>query len=78
VGKLASGFHVAARGATHMNGKLFDDIRGAYHGIFGIPDYDAYLKHRQARHPGQPVLTRAEFAAKWIDHKYDGMSSRCC
>jgi uncharacterized short protein YbdD (DUF466 family) len=61
-----------------MNGKLFDDIRGAYHGIFGVPDYEAYLRHMRERHPGQPALTRKDFAARWIDRKYDGMSSRCC
>jgi uncharacterized short protein YbdD (DUF466 family) len=61
-----------------MNGKLFDDIRDAYHGVFGVPDYEAYLRHMHERHPAKAVLTRKEFAAKWIDRKYGGMSSRCC
>ena len=61
-----------------MKAKLLAGVRDAYHGIFGIPDYEAYLKHRAARHPGEAVLTRKQFAAKWIDRKYGGMSSRCC
>jgi uncharacterized short protein YbdD (DUF466 family) len=62
-----------------MSKALLDEIRNAYHGIFGIPDYDAYLRHMAQRHPGEPPLARGEFARLWIDRKYGGnMRSRCC
>ena len=25
--------------------------------MVGVPDYDAYVRHRQTTHPGQPVMT---------------------
>jgi uncharacterized short protein YbdD (DUF466 family) len=62
-----------------MSKKLFGEIRSAYHGIFGVPDYEAYLRHMRERHAGHPVLTRKEFADRWIDQRYGGgMRSRCC
>jgi uncharacterized short protein YbdD (DUF466 family) len=61
-----------------MNETLLDRVRGAYHGIFGIPDYDAYLRHRRERHPGEPVLPRDDFARDWIERRYRSMKGRCC
>ena len=55
-----------------------DGIRDAYHGIFGVPDYEAYLRHMGERHPGKPVLTREQFARDSIDRRYGGMRGRCC
>jgi uncharacterized short protein YbdD (DUF466 family) len=57
---------------------LFGEIRDAYHGVFGVPDYDAYLRHMRERHPGVLPLGQKDFAARWIDRRYDGMRSRCC
>jgi len=54
------------------------EVRDAYHRIFGVPDYEAYLAHMQARHAGEPHLTRKEFASRWIDRRYGNMRSRCC
>ncbi len=54
------------------------EIRDAYHRIFGVPDYEAYLRHMLVRHPGDAVLSRKEFASLWIDRKYGAMRSRCC
>jgi len=55
-----------------------EQIRGAYHGIFGVPDYESYLRHTRERHPDGPVLTRDEFARAWIDRRYGSMKARCC
>jgi uncharacterized short protein YbdD (DUF466 family) len=46
--------------------------------IFGMPDYDRYLAHRAAHHPGEPVLTRECFFAQAIDRKYGKSGPRCC
>ena len=46
--------------------------------IFGIPDYDRYLAHAAARHPGRPVLSRSAYCAQAIEHKYGKGGQRCC
>jgi uncharacterized short protein YbdD (DUF466 family) len=53
-------------------------IRRGWLQIFGIPDYDRYLEHRAAHHPGEPVLSRRHFAAAAIDRKYCRNGPRCC
>ena len=45
--------------------------------VFGIPDYEAYLAHAAARHPGVPVLSRRDFFAQAIE-KYGKNGPRCC
>lgn len=54
------------------------ELKGAYHGVFGVPDYDAYLRHAADRHPDRPPMTREEFARAFIDNRYGNMRSRCC
>jgi uncharacterized short protein YbdD (DUF466 family) len=29
--------------------------------MVGVPDYDNYVAHRRALHPGEPVMTHVEF-----------------
>ena len=29
--------------------------------MVGIPDYDAYVAHRQCHHPGEPIMSYTEF-----------------
>jgi uncharacterized short protein YbdD (DUF466 family) len=29
--------------------------------MVGIPDYQTYVEHRQAWHPGEPIMTYEEF-----------------
>ena len=54
------------------------NVRQACRQVFGIPDYEAYLAHAAARHPGAPVLSRRDFFAKAIDRKYGKNGPRCC
>ena len=61
-----------------MNKTWTGEVRDAYHKIFGVPDYEAYLAHMEARHPDGPRLTRKEFASMWIDRRYGNLRSRCC
>lgn len=47
----------------------------------GMPDYETYVRHRQERHPDEPVMTREEFfrnrqSARYADGSGRGM--RCC
>jgi uncharacterized short protein YbdD (DUF466 family) len=53
-------------------------LRSACRQIFGIPDYERYLAHRAAHHPGEPVLTRERFVAQAIDRRYGKSGPRCC
>lgn len=46
--------------------------------LFGIPDYERYLAHAEARHPGAPVLSRRDFCAQAIERKYAKSGPRCC
>jgi uncharacterized short protein YbdD (DUF466 family) len=46
--------------------------------IIGVPDYERYVRHMQARHPGCPVLTQAEFARERLESRYSKPGSRCC
>jgi uncharacterized short protein YbdD (DUF466 family) len=71
----------AAVARTEKRARLLERaraLRKAYLQVFGIPDYEAYLAHRSARHPGQPVLSQREFFASAIDRKYSMKGPRCC
>lgn len=46
--------------------------------VIGAPDYERYLEHMSARHPGEKPLTRAEFASQRLDDRYARPGSRCC
>jgi len=46
--------------------------------VFGIPDYERYVAHMAAQHPGEPVLSRRDFFAQSIDRKYGKSGPRCC
>ena len=46
--------------------------------VFGIPDFDRYREHMQAKHPGAPLLSEREFHAMAIDRRYGAAKPRCC
>jgi uncharacterized short protein YbdD (DUF466 family) len=53
-------------------------VSRVYRQVFGIPDYERYLAHAASQHPGEPVLSRREFCARAIEHKYGKSGPRCC
>ena len=53
-------------------------VRQGWLQVFGIPDYERYLAHRAAHHPGEAVLSRRDFFAQAIDRKYCRSGPRCC
>ena len=60
---------------------VFERLRGIRQicrQMFGIPDYERYLAHAAARHPGAPVLSRRDFCAQAIERKYGKNGPRCC
>lgn len=47
--------------------------------MVGLPDYDAYLHHRAAHHPGEPVMDRVTFFRDRQEARYGGKNGgRCC
>ena len=46
--------------------------------MVGLPDYDAYLNHMEATHPGKPVMSYEEFFRERQEARYGSGSGRCC
>jgi len=46
--------------------------------VLGMPDYDRYLAHRRACHPGEPVQSRREHYLEYVKRRYGGGGGRCC
>ncbi|WP_130471458.1 YbdD/YjiX family protein [Candidatus Magnetaquicoccus inordinatus] len=50
--------------------------------MIGLPDYQLYVAHRQQQHPGQPILSEAEFIQERQEARYGkgGRNKiiRCC
>jgi uncharacterized short protein YbdD (DUF466 family) len=47
--------------------------------MVGVPDYEAYVAHRRERHPGEPMMSYAEFFRERQDNRYaSGKVRGCC
>ena len=49
--------------------------------MIGVPDYDTYVAHRRANHPGQPIMTYVEFFRERQQARYavgKGRFRGCC
>jgi uncharacterized short protein YbdD (DUF466 family) len=49
--------------------------------MVGVPDYKTYVAHREAVHPGKPVMTYEEFFRERQDARYAVSKGRfrgCC
>ena len=49
--------------------------------MVGIPDYDTYVAHRRAHHPGEPVMSYPEFFRERQKARYateKGHLKGCC
>jgi uncharacterized short protein YbdD (DUF466 family) len=55
-----------------------DRLASALRRVLGAPDYEGYLAHMRARHPGREPLSREEFARDALARRYDRPGSRCC
>lgn len=53
--------------------------RRAAHLMVGVPDCETYLARRQECHPGEPVMSYAEFFRERQDSRYaSGRVRGCC
>eukprot|EP01030_Chromulinospumella_sphaerica_P016973 gene16973-16791_t len=48
--------------------------------MMGLPEYDTYVSHREATHPGEPIMTYEEFFRERQEARYGGAGKRggCC
>jgi uncharacterized short protein YbdD (DUF466 family) len=49
--------------------------------MVGVPDYPTYVAHREANHPGQPIMTYEEFFRERQRARYEVSKGRlrgCC
>ena len=49
--------------------------------MVGVPDYEVYVAHRRERHPGEAVMTHAEFLRERTERRFGGgpdRIGRCC
>ncbi len=46
--------------------------------MVGVPDYETYVAHRLANHPGESVMSYAEFFKERQDSRYAGRKLRGC
>lgn len=49
--------------------------------MVGVPDYQAYVEHRRAHHPDEPVMSYTEFFRERQDARYNvgkGRFRGCC
>jgi len=54
-------------------------LLGAVRQIVGAPDYQRYVAHHAARHPGRPPLSPREYYADFLSWQFgSGGPTRCC
>jgi uncharacterized short protein YbdD (DUF466 family) len=46
--------------------------------VLGAPDYERYVAHVRARHPGREPMTREAFVRDRLEARYSKPGSRCC
>ena len=64
---------------------MFNDLSrlGKYLGqaarlMVGMPDYDNYVEHMRAHHPGAPVMSYPEFFNERQQKRYGTGRTGCC
>ena len=46
--------------------------------VIGVPDYERYVAHVRAAHPGTAPMTRGEFERARLEDRYSKPGQRCC
>ena len=57
---------------------LLERVGATMRRIIGAPDYDAYVAHVRAHHPGHEPLREREFIEERLKARYEKPGSRCC
>ena len=62
-------------------GKIVQGVTRTARLMVGVPDYEAYVAHRNSLHPGEPVMNYEDFFRERQASRYGvngGKISRCC
>lgn len=70
----ATGNRRGTAGLWHSIARATDVLRR----IIGVPDYERYVAHLEACHPGTTPMSRQEFFKQDWDKRYSQPGSRCC
>lgn len=46
--------------------------------IIGVPDYEAYVAHVTAHHPGEAPMSERDFLRERLAARYSQPGNRCC
>ena len=46
--------------------------------VIGAPDYERYVAHVRARHPGREPMPREAFVRDRLEARYSKPGARCC
>jgi uncharacterized short protein YbdD (DUF466 family) len=57
---------------------LFSRAASVFRAVLGAPDYNRYLAHMRAAHPGDRVMSETEFVHTRMNDRYNRAGSRCC
>ena len=66
------------REAIHSARVAIDRAACVLRRVIGVLDYDIYLAHVHAHHPGTEPMSREEFMRQRLTDKYSRPGSRCC
>jgi len=66
------------RASAEVSRFRIGDLATIVRRIIGVPDYDVYVAHQQACHPGDEPITREAFAQDALARRYERPGSRCC
>ena len=64
-----------------MSARLLEGLRrvaAVVRSVVGAPDYERYVAHVRARHPGVEPLGWAEFYRARLEERYSRPGSKCC
>lgn len=53
-------------------------LAAALRAVIGVPDYERYVAHVRASHPGSLPLPREEFWRACQEDRYSRPGNRCC
>lgn len=56
----------------------FDAVVRVIRQIIGVPDYERYIAHHRAAHPGCLPVSREAFMEERLAARYNRPGSRCC
>jgi uncharacterized short protein YbdD (DUF466 family) len=68
----------APGGAQRVAERVAERVARVIRRIIGVPDYDAYVAHVRAHHPGMDPMCERDFQQERLAARYSRPGSRCC